>query len=356
MQTPSRSLLQFLVRRALSGFASFLLITFLLYGMIMLTPAEARAQLFIPAGRGQISANFIPVMIREHHLDDPWLVQYGYWLKGLLSGDWGYSPTLHEDVLPALLSRTPVTLELALYSLLFVIPLGIRSGLVAGWRPGGLFDRIFRLASYSSLSIPPFILAMILIAIFYARLNWFPTGRLDTLLNMQVSSGSFHAYTGLMTVDAILNARLDVLFDALRHLVLPVFTLGLYYWATLGRTARAMMMGERRKEYLLAATAKGLAEHEVVWRHALRAIMAPALTTIALSAAAIVTGVYVVEVIFSLNGISNVIVLAMSSQPDAPAVLGFTVYSVILVVLLMFVLDVLQAWIDPRVRAETLTS
>jgi ABC-type dipeptide/oligopeptide/nickel transport system permease component len=157
-----------------------------------------------------------------------------------------------------------------------------------------------------------------------------------------------------MTIDGLLNGRLDVFVDALRHLVLPVFTLSIYHWATLGRVARRMIMDERNKEYLIAAKGRGISERDLIWKHALRSILAPSLTGIALSAASIVTGVYVVEVIFLLNGISNVIVVAMSIQPDAPAVLGFAVYSVILIITLMLILDILQVLVDPRMREETL--
>lgn len=359
MGKPSPSVLQFLARRLLYSLASFILITLVLYGGIMLVPPEARAQLYIPKGkegRLAVSENYVAVIIRDHHLDAPYFVQYGYWLAGLVEGTWGYSPTLQEDVLQALLRRTPVTLELGLYALLVALPLGLRAGVAAGWKPRRAFDRLFRGLAFFSLAMPPFILAMLLLAIFYAKLRWFPLGRLDVLMNMQLAQYNFHSYTGLLTIDSILNARPDVLFDALRHLVMPVFTLAIYHWATLGRIARAMTIDERRKEYLIAARAKGVSEHRLMWTHLLRSILAPSLTGMALSAASIVTGVYVVEVIFGLNGISNVIVVAMNSQPDAPAVLGFAVYSAILVIGLMLVLDVLQAVVDPRVRAETMKS
>ncbi len=352
----SPTFIQFILRRLLYAVSSFFVITLVLYGAIMLVPAEARAQLYIPKGKARISANFIRVMIRDHHLDDPFPIQYGYWMGSLLAGTWGYSPTLQDDVLHALLQRTPVTLELALYSLLIFIPLGLGSGLRAGWRPGKASDVAFRGLAFLGLSMPPVILAMLLMAVFYARLRWFPPGRLDTLLSLQLADEGFRAYTGMLTIDSVLNGRVDVLLDALKHLVLPVFTLSLYHWATLGRIVRAMIIGERRKEYLLAARGRGVAESKLIWRHALRSILAPSLTGIALSAASILTGVYVVEIIFDLNGISNVIAVATRSQPDAPAVLGFSVYSVILIITLMLILDVVQVLVDPRVREETLKS
>jgi peptide/nickel transport system permease protein len=160
----------------------------------------------------------------------------------------------------------------------------------------------------------------------------------------------------MLTIDSLLNRRPDIFADAWRHLAMPILTLGLYHWATLGRIARASMINERGKEYVLAARARGIAERRVVWRHTFRNMLTPSLTSIALSATSIVTGVFVAEIIFNFNGVSAVILAAMSGVPDAPAALGFAIFSVIMVLVLMFVLDVLQAALDPRVREGVLKS
>lgn len=346
--------LQFIIRRLFYALVSLVIITMVLYAGVMLTPPEARAQLYIPPGKGgeRASENFLKTVIANYHLDAPYLVQYGYWAKSLLTGTWGYSPTLREDVLPSLLERTPQTLELTLYSLILLIPLGLVSGLWAGWRSGHTFDRTFRSAAFLGTSTPPFILALVLLAIFYVKLDWFQPGRIDLVLRLDLASESFHNYTGLLTVDGALNGRWDVVVNAFRHLAMPVFTLAIFHWATLGRITRAMILGERDKEYIVAAKARGVKESRLVWHHAFYAIMAPSLTTMALSAAAIMTGVFVVEIIYSLRGVSQVIVAAMTSQPDAPAALGFSVYSVFMVIGLLLILDIIQAALDPRVREE----
>jgi len=133
---------------------------------------------------------------------------------------------------------------------------------------------------------------------------------------------------------------------------MPSLTLSLYHWATLGRITRSTLIKERSKDYLVAARARGVKECRLIWHHALRAIMAPSLTSIALSAAGILSGVYVVEAIFSIHGVSEVILKSMASVPDAPAALGFTGYSILMVIFLMLLLDVLQAMVDPLVRDE----
>jgi peptide/nickel transport system permease protein len=348
--------LQFIVRRLLYALLSMIVITMVLYAGFMLTPPEARARLYLPPGKGadRASEQYIQNIIDSNHLDDSYITQYAYWVKSLLTSTWGFSPTLHDEVLPSLLRRTPATLELAFCSLLLLIPMGLASGLFSGWRPGSRFDIVFRSFAFLGTSMPSFILSMILISIFYIKLGWFPPGRLDVATELDMARSGFVEYTGAMIIDSLLNQRFDILAITLRHLAMPVFTLSIYHWATLGRVTRSTILNERGKEYITAARARGVREKKLIWRHALRAILAPSLTTMVLSAASIATGVFVVEIIYNLTGVSQVIVIAMSSSPDAPAALGFAVYSVIMVLGLMLTLDIVQALADPRVRDEVL--
>jgi ABC-type dipeptide/oligopeptide/nickel transport system permease component len=197
---------------------------------------------------------------------------------------------------------------------------------------------------------------LVLLSVFYINLGWFAPGRISILLGPDLLKEEFVTYTGMLTIDSLLNGRMDIFIDVSKHLVMPVFTLSLYYWATLGRVTRATVMSERNKGYVTAAYARGLSDHSVMWKHVYPNVLPPALVTLALSATAILTGAFVVEIIFNFNGVSRIIVSAMSSVPDAPAALGFTIYSVIMVLLLTFLLDVLQAIFDPRVREGVLRS
>jgi len=350
--------LQFVIRRFMALPVSLLIITMILYGGVMLTPPEARASLYMPETKRNLTPEQIERLqeniIERYHLRDPYLVQYTLWAKTLFEGTWGYSPTLNEYVLPALLRRTPATLELALYSLLLLIPLGLVSGVKAGWRRRGLFDKGFRLLAFLSTSTPPFILAIVLLSIFYINLNWFAPGRVSLAYRLETLEESFIHYTGMLTIDGFLNGRIDIMGDVFRHLAMPVFTLSIYHWATLGRVARVSIIGEEKKEYVIAAKARGIRERRIVWRHIFRNALTPSLTSMTLSAASILTGVFVAEIIYDINGISTIIVNAMSGVPDAPAALGFAIYSVIMILLLMFMLDVLQAILDPRVREGVL--
>ena len=352
--------LQFLIRRIIAIPISLIIITMLLYAGVMLTPPETRVTLFYHPSNPHLTEEQIAhsneIYIKLYHLRDPFLVQYSYWVKSLLQGTWGFSPTMNENVLPGLLRRTPATAELTLYSVLLFIPLGLISGVYAGWNQRKAVDNSFRLAAFISTSFPPFILSIILIAVFYVGLGWFAPSRLNLMLALDLKAQGFIQYTGMYTIDGLLNHRLDVTWDAFRHLVMPVVTLSLYHWATLGRITRSTIIGERTKEYIIAAKARGASENSVMWKHAFPNTLAPSITSLALSAASLLTGVFVVEIIYSYYGISDLIVKSIQGVPDPAAALGFSVYSVIIVLTLMFMLDILLAGIDPRIREEVVHS
>jgi peptide/nickel transport system permease protein len=347
-------MLTFLVRRLLSVVVTLFVITAIIYGIVCLAPIETRARLymgkrvraFLPP---EIEKRWLESVIQEHGLDDPYPVQYFRWAARLIRGEWGWSPILRSDVLKVLLERTPATAELTLYSLLFFIPLGLGSGAVAGWKRGHVTDHGFRLVAFIATSVPPFILGLVLLSVFYVGFHWFLPGQIGTAEGLVVRSSEFRTLTGLLTLDGLLNSRFDVSLDAARHLVLPAVTLGLFHWATLGRVTRASMIEELDKDYIVAAHARGLSPRRVLWGHALRNAAVPGLTSGALSAASLITGVYVIEVVFDWPGISKLITFSMW-QPDVTLAAGFAVYSVLAVLLLMVLLDILQAVVDPRIR------
>jgi peptide/nickel transport system permease protein len=353
-------LVRFLLFRLLLVPITLLVVTATLMALLTTVPSELRAFLYLPKKVQEMTGMMDTEQLREvtkryvemHHLEDPFPVQYAYWVVSIFTEGGGYSPSAKGTVFDALLIRTPVTAELTLYSLLFFIPLGVLSGLRAGWKPGSPLDLRFRSTAYVATSLPPFIIALVLIGIFYVSLGWFPPGRLGTAFTQEVLSPDFHRFTGLMTIDSLLNWRLDIFIDSVRHLVLPVFSLSLVYWASLGRIVRSTVMSERRKDYLTAARARGIDEKRLIWRHALPNILSPALSSSALAAASLFTGVFMIEIIFDLKGIADVVVHGSSTGVDVPIAMGFSVYSVFIVLVIMFVLDVLRALLDPLSRGS----
>ena len=355
-------LLRFLLNRLLMIPVTLLVVTAVIYGAIMFSPPYLRATLYMSAkeqeGLYQLTPEQIEMVARpivaRRHLDAPYPVQYGLWLSQILRGEWGYGPSIRDEVLPYLLRRSPVTAELTLYSLLFFIPLGLFSGVIAARRKDRVVDRGFRLAAYCATAIPPLILAAVLLSIFYVGINWFPPERLSTTNNLLVQEANFHQYTGLITLDGLLNNRPDISLDAARRLVMPVITVSLLHWATLARVTRTTMLDELQKEYVTAARARGVSERALVWRHAFRNTLAPALNSSALSASSLLTGILVVERLFAFHGISDIFNPAWVA-PDAPVAMGFIVYCVTVVTLMMFILDLLMAIFDPLVRAGVLS-
>ncbi len=349
-------MIRFLLTRILSTLITLFIITLVLYGTVMLSPPEIRAGLYLPkkireSNPTQEELRFLTIQIvKRYHLDEPFPIQYGYWISYLLHDHWGYSPTLQDYVFDALLRRTPITAELTIYSLLMFIPLGLLSGVIAGWRQNHGPDHRFRFAAYISTSLPPFILGLVLISIFYVVLHWFPPEQLGVAGSQAIRAPGFITYTGLLTIDGLLNHQPDISLEAARHLVLPVITLSLLHWATLGRVTRAAIIEELRKDYIVAGRARGIPESRLVWRHAFPNTLVPALSSSALSAASLFTSVFVIEVIFNFKGISDLIVNGLRGAPDASAALGFSLYSVTVILIIMFVLDIIQVIADPRVR------
>jgi peptide/nickel transport system permease protein len=345
--------IRFLLRRLLAIPITLLIVTAVLYAFIMITPPQDRASMYLPSRIDRMTAAQIQRLTNEiianHHLAEPFPIQYGYWIGSLLRGEWGYSPLMQADVLDSIRARSPVTIELTLWTLLFILPTGIISGLRASEHRDAWQDHLFRFSSFTVSSIPPFVLGLMLMGVFYVTLQWFPPERLSTTYSAIFKSTEFHAYTGMATVDGLLNGRLDLTLDALRHLVLPVISLGALHWATLGRVARISALEEYPKEYILAAKAHGLPRRSRVWKHVLRNILSPSLTSTALTAASLFTGVIVIERTFNFKGISELAV-SLSAIPDTSAVMGFSVYSVLVVLGMMLVMDLIQVIFDPRVQ------
>jgi len=338
---------------------TFIVITWVLYGVIMLAPLDIRVDLYMPNPRPnspEVQARMQQQIIERYHFDEPFINQYLYWLVNLLKGDWGYSPLLKNNVLTEILYRTPITLELLMYCMLLYIPLGLIVGVNAAFKREKLPDLAFRLFAFISSAVPDFILSIILLAIFYVNLHWFAPERVSLTNNLIIKSPEFIQYTHFVTIDGFLNNRPEISLDAFRHLAMPVFILFIAQWATLSRITRSATIEELDKDYINAARARGLSEKQLVWKHAFKNALGPALNSSGLSAAALVTNVFVVERIFNLNGVSEMISKYGPLLPDYAAVLGFGVYSILLVELVMLVLDILQAILLPRSREDTIAN
>jgi peptide/nickel transport system permease protein len=346
-------MLKFIVRRLLVLPVIVLFMTSVLFLLMLQIPAEQRAELYLGSGNPHLTeaqrAKILEQTIERYGLDQPWLVQYGWWLRKLVTGDWGYSPTWRQGVLAGLLQRAPASLELTLFAMIPAALLAVGLGTLAAQRRGRIPDHMVRAAAFVAWAFPPFILALILMNLLYAWTGWLPPERMSQWASALVNSDKFHSYTGLLTVDALLNGNLRLLGDAVRHLVLPAFTLALAEWALLTRIMRSSLLDVMGQDYITTARAKGVHEGDIMARHARRNAILPLISAGGFLTAMLITGLVVIEAIFNFRGIGGSAVDAVLNL-DVPVALGFAVFCCIVTVLANLVADILYAVVDPRVR------
>lgn len=351
----------YIVRRLLQLPITVFGVTILIFGMIMVLDPVERSALYvqdIPHTEGAIDA-----IIRRYGLDDPFHIQYARWLigrvdpetggrvGGVLRGELGYSRTGRQPVIDVIKHRLPASLELALWSVVPIIGVGVWLGIVAAINHNKLIDQVARVFSIVGWSFPTFVFALLMLMVFYAKLRWFPPGRLSDWANQVVMSPEFQRYTQLNTVDAVLNLRLDVFWDALRHMLLPIITLCYIQWAMLLRLTRSSMLEALSQDYMTTARSKGLREMIVVVRHALPNALIPVVTVGGMTVVGLVNGVVITETIFNFPGMGSAAASAAGTL-DVLTVLGFVLLSSVLLIVANLVIDVLYAFLDPRVRLD----
>ena len=192
---------------------------------------------------------------------------------------------------------------------------------------------------------------LLILMIFYGVLRWLPPGRLSVWADDIVFSGSFHRYTGFNTIDTLLNGQWKIFWDAIRHLIGPVVTLAYLSWAFLLRLTRSSMLEVLNTDYVRTARAKGLPERMVIKRHVRRNALIPVVTVAGLMIIGLLGGAMIVETVFDYKGLGLLTVTA-AQRLDYTCLLGVTMFSTALLVLANLVVDVLYAYIDPRVRLE----
>ena len=321
-------------------------VSILIFSLLQFLTPAMRASLYINDPK-QFDA--VPEIIQKYHLDQAVYVQYWDWLRQVLHGDLGWSQSAREPVADAIRGFFPATLELGLYSFVCILAFGIWLGTTAAVHKDKAIDHLSRVASISGNSLPTFVWGLLLLMLFYGQLGWFSPGRLSLEADQFVRGAGFHVYTGLMTVDAALNRRWWILWDALKHLVLPVATLTYYLTAVLVRITRSSMLDTLRTDYVRTALAKGLAYKVVIDKHARRNALIPVITLGSLLFVGLLSGVVITETVFNYPGIGRWGVGA-SQQLDIPAVTGFALIFSGLLVIANLGADVLYAFVDPRIR------
>ncbi|MBN1316252.1 MAG: ABC transporter permease [Anaerolineales bacterium] len=332
-----------------------LLVTSALFLLILQLPIEQRVQVYLPSGNPnkteEQAEKVMQEMIQRYGLDKPFPIQYLNWISGLARGDWGYSPMSRQGVLEGLLQRAPASIELALFSLIPSIFFALYLGGVSARNHNRPLDQFVRGFALLGWAIPPFILGLVLMNVFYAWTGWFPPERLSHWAKTLVESDTFNQYTRLHTIDSLLNGNPRLFLDAIRHLVLPGATLAAVEWALFVRIMRSSMLVTLRQDYIKTAKSKGLKNRAVINRHARPNAVLPVISTTSVAASLFFTSLVIIEVVFNINGIGRWAANAILNV-DIPVAVGFAVASCTLVVLATLAADVLYAVVDPRVRVE----
>jgi len=334
-------------------------VTLLIFAMIsLLTPYE-RASLYvqdIPKRPGAIDG-----IIEKYGLNDPIYIQYWNWMVGrvdeetgevkggILRGDFGWSKVGKSSVSDVIRRRFPATVELALWAGIPMILIGVWFGVLAAVNHNKLLDQSLRVVSIVGWSIPTFVFGLLVLMYFYAHLGLFPPARLSDWAMRVVQSATFTHYTGLFTIDALLNLRFDIFLDAMNHLVLPILTLAYLGWAQILRVTRSSMLDTLRQDYMTTARSKGLSERTVVRRHAVPNALIPVVTIGGLIMIGLFNGVVITETVFNYPGIGSFMAEAALSL-DVISVLGITLFSSMILVFGNLIVDVLYGFIDPRIH------
>jgi peptide/nickel transport system permease protein len=354
-------MLAYIIRRLLILPILIIGVTMVIFVMLsMLTPYE-RAALYvqdIPKRQGAIEG-----IIEKYGLNDPIPVQYWHWMVGrkdeetgeikggVLRGDLGFSKVGKSSVSEVIGRRLPATAELALWSAIPMIGIGIWLGVLSAIHHNKLADQVLRVFSIVGWSIPTFVFGLLVLMIFYAQLGWFPPARLSDWASQIVQSDAFTRYTQMNTLDALLNLRFDIFLDALKHLILPITTLAYLNWAYMLRVTRSSMLDTLRQDYMTTARSKGLTERVAIWRHAVPNALIPVITVGGLVLIGLLNGVVITETVFNYPGMGSFLAEAALSL-DVVSVLGVTLFSSIILVGGNLVVDVLYGFVDPRIRLQ----
>jgi peptide/nickel transport system permease protein len=310
----------YLFRRLLQAAVVVLLVTIIVFILLHLLPGgPARAQLGPRATPAAIAA-----FNHQQGYDRPWPVQYGHWLRDLVTGNLGFSVTLNQSVTSLIGERLPKTLVLTVLSTLFALAVAIPLGVVQAVRRNQAADYLITFLAFVCYATPPFFLGVVLIVV-------------------------FSVYLPVLPAEAPQSSSILVILSQPAGLVLPVLTLALLTIAQFSRYMRSSVIENLAEDYVRTARAKGAGERTVLIRHVLRNSLIPIATLLGLSLPAIFSGALITEAVFNFPGMGQLFWTAAQTQ-DYPIMLGITVLVGVATVLGSLLADLAYAALDPRVR------
>jgi peptide/nickel transport system permease protein len=312
---------RYLLVRLYSMALTLLGLTVLVFLMLRLIPGTVEEQMI--GADAVVSAAMVEQLRAFFGLDQPWYVQYGRWLGGLVQGDLGTSWRTGKPVIALIVERLPVTLELTFMAVAFALVLGLLAGIVSAVRRDRAIDNVTRVGALLGLSVPVFWQGTMLILFLSIYLRWMPP---------------------VMWVDF---ARDPV--KNLTIMLLPAGCLGTASAANIARTTRACMLDVLRSEYIRTAAAKGLSGRLVVLKHALNNALIPIVTVAGLQIGILLGGTVVVEEVFTLPGVGRLVLWSIY-QRDYPLTQSTILFIAVMFMTLNLAVDVLYGYLDPRIR------
>ena len=315
----ARAVTAFMARRLASAIPVLFLTTLVSFGIMQIVPGDPAE---IIAGLGA-SPQEVARIRTELGLDQPRLVQLARWYQGMARGDLGDSLLLGRSVSRAIVERLPVTLSLTAYALVLTLVVGVLSGVGAARRPGGWLDQLLMTVALLGVSFPSFWLGLMLIVVFAVQLDWLPSGG---YVPFSESVGGWF-----------------------RSATLPAISLALLQIGLLARITRATMLEALGQDYVRTARTKGLSSAVVVWKHAFRNVLVPVVTVVGIIVSLLLSGSVVIETVYSVPGIGRLMASAVLRR-DYPVIQGGLLVTAAGFVLLNLLVDVLYAYLDPRVR------
>jgi peptide/nickel transport system permease protein len=308
----------YLLRRVLTVAPTMLVVTVIVFALIRAIPGDPVLVML-----GEDDHGIADELRSRLGLDQPYPLQFWYWLSSIAQGDLGRSIVTEQRVAEALLGAFPVTAQVVVLATIVAALIAIPGGMLAAWRQSSAADMGVVFAATLCLSVPSFWVGLMLLLLFGVKLGWLPT-------------------VGYVSVTEDLGR-------GLLYLLMPVMALVLTEVATLTRMTRASVIEVLRLEYIVHARAKGLSEGAVLWRHAFRNAFAPTLTVLGLILGHLLGGIVVLETVFSLPGLGRLLVDSIFRR-DYPVVQGCLLFISGLTILVNLLVDLVYPWLDPRVR------
>jgi peptide/nickel transport system permease protein len=279
-------------------------------------------------------------------LNRPVPVQYAYYVRDLLRGDLGDSIATKRPVLQEIGDRWPASLELLLTAMIFAVLVGVPLGVLSAQLQGSPFDVAVRTLSIVGVSMPAFWAGLLLQVVFFRNLHLLPlAGRFDTDLRF---SSPIQPLTGFYLIDSAVTGNWIAFKDVAWHTVLPALTLAAYPIGLIARMTRATMIEVLSQDYIRTARAYGTPEWFTIYFYALKNAIGPTLTVIGLTLAYALTGTFFIEIVFNWPGLGLFTVHSLLNT-DHPAIMGITLLAAAGYVIINLMVDVAQAWIDPRI-------